>query len=205
VSFRHRLEVGGSIRRQPADPADLRLRQQRPFLPAGRRRADQGHVGPLRRRCRVAQAAHRESLQELAKSAGLQSYENSARLRRRDNTVHNWRTACSPVSARSRDRSSRSTTASVSSSLYTDARRGQANELRALRQGGKERRCWTPSPGPLAHCLSAAAVDLQPDAHFTDLGGDSLSALTFANLLHEIFDHRRAGGCDREPGDRSAK
>ena len=26
------------------------------------------------------------------------------------------------------------------------------------------------------------------DAQFTDLGGDSLSALTFANLLHEIFD-----------------
>ena len=26
-----------------------------------------------------------------------------------------------------------------------------------------------------------------PDAHFTDLGGDSLSALTFSNLLQEIF------------------
>jgi fatty acid CoA ligase FadD9 len=36
--------------------------------------------------------------------------------------------------------------------------------------------------------LGAAASDLQADAHFTDLGGDSLSALTFANLLHEIFD-----------------
>ena len=29
---------------------------------------------------------------------------------------------------------------------------------------------------------------MAPDAHFTDLGGDSLSALTFGNLLHEIFD-----------------
>ena len=36
--------------------------------------------------------------------------------------------------------------------------------------------------------LGAAAADVQADAHFTDLGGDSLSALTFANLLHEIFD-----------------
>ncbi|WTL60438.1 thioester reductase domain-containing protein [Nocardia sp. NBC_01499] len=36
--------------------------------------------------------------------------------------------------------------------------------------------------------LSASAADRRPDAHFTDLGGDSLSALTFANLLHEIFD-----------------
>ena len=39
-----------------------------------------------------------------------------------------------------------------------------------------------------AALLGAAASDLSPDAHFTDLGGDSLSALTFANLLHEIFD-----------------
>ena len=36
--------------------------------------------------------------------------------------------------------------------------------------------------------LGAAASDVQADAQFTDLGGDSLSALTFANLLHEIFD-----------------
>ena len=36
--------------------------------------------------------------------------------------------------------------------------------------------------------LGAAAAELRPEAHFTDLGGDSLSALTFANLLHEIFD-----------------
>jgi len=39
-----------------------------------------------------------------------------------------------------------------------------------------------------APLLGAAATDVQPDAQFTDLGGDSLSALTFANLLHEIFD-----------------
>jgi fatty acid CoA ligase FadD9 len=36
--------------------------------------------------------------------------------------------------------------------------------------------------------LGATKSDLTPDAHFTDLGGDSLSALTFGNLLHEIFD-----------------
>ena len=36
--------------------------------------------------------------------------------------------------------------------------------------------------------LGASTTDLAPDAHFNDLGGDSLSALTFANLLHEIFD-----------------
>jgi fatty acid CoA ligase FadD9 len=36
--------------------------------------------------------------------------------------------------------------------------------------------------------LGAASIDLQPNAHFTDLGGDSLSALTLSNLLHDIFD-----------------
>ena len=35
--------------------------------------------------------------------------------------------------------------------------------------------------------LGSTDVDVDPDAHFTDLGGDSLSALTFANLLRDIF------------------
>jgi fatty acid CoA ligase FadD9 len=39
-----------------------------------------------------------------------------------------------------------------------------------------------------AALLGTATTDLSPDAHFTDLGGDSLSALTFGNLLREIFD-----------------
>src|SRR5262249_19805766 len=35
--------------------------------------------------------------------------------------------------------------------------------------------------------LGTADADVAADARFTDLGGDSLSALTFSNLLHEIF------------------
>ncbi len=53
--------------------------------------------------------------------------------------------------------------------LYVDLADGQAGELRTLRQSGADR--------PV----------LETDAQFTDLGGDSLLALTFANLLHEIF------------------
>jgi len=70
--------------------------------------------------------------------------------------------------------------------LYTELAESQANELRALRQEGADR--------PVLETVIRAAGamlgtgDLQPDAQFTDLGGDSLSALTFANLLHEIFD-----------------
>ena len=43
------VEAGGGVRRQPAGPADLRLRQQRTLLPAGGRRAHRGCAGPPRR------------------------------------------------------------------------------------------------------------------------------------------------------------
>jgi fatty acid CoA ligase FadD9 len=72
--------------------------------------------------------------------------------------------------------------------LYADLADGQASELRELRlhgAGGPVLETISRAAGAL---LGAAASDLQADAHFTDLGGDSLSALTFANLLHEIFD-----------------
>ena len=35
--------------------------------------------------------------------------------------------------------------------------------------------------------LGSTDVEVDPDDHFTDLGGDSLSALTFANLLRDIL------------------
>ena len=73
--------------------------------------------------------------------------------------------------------------------LYTDLadRPGQRAE-RTAPAAAPTRRCWRRSAGPRRALLGAAATELTPDAHFTDLGGDSLSALTFANLLHEIFD-----------------
>jgi fatty acid CoA ligase FadD9 len=75
--------------------------------------------------------------------------------------------------------------------LYAELAEGQANELSELRRSGAD--------APVLQTLSRAAAallgtarpveaDLLSDAHFTDLGGDSLSALTFGNLLHEIFD-----------------
>jgi fatty acid CoA ligase FadD9 len=72
--------------------------------------------------------------------------------------------------------------------LYADLAEGQANELHALRQGGADAPVLLTVSRAAAAMLGAATTDLSPDAHFTDLGGDSLSALTFGNLLHEIFD-----------------
>jgi fatty acid CoA ligase FadD9 len=72
--------------------------------------------------------------------------------------------------------------------LYTELAEGQANELRALRHSGADRPVLETISRAAGALLGAAASDLRPDAHFNDLGGDSLSALTFANLLQEIFD-----------------
>ncbi|MCA2245460.1 carboxylic acid reductase [Mycobacterium sp. WUMAC-067] len=71
--------------------------------------------------------------------------------------------------------------------LYAQLADAQSDRLRALREHGSHQ------PVTQAVCATAAAVfgdpsaDPAPDAHFTELGGDSLSALTFANLLQDIF------------------
>jgi fatty acid CoA ligase FadD9 len=72
--------------------------------------------------------------------------------------------------------------------LYTELAESQINELRALRRGGAGAAVLQTISRAAGALLGAGAGDLRPDAYFTDLGGDSLSALTFANLLHEIFD-----------------
>jgi fatty acid CoA ligase FadD9 len=72
--------------------------------------------------------------------------------------------------------------------LYADLAQGQANELSELRRGGADAPVLQTVGRAAAALLGAASSEIAPDAHFTDLGGDSLSALTFGNLLHEIFE-----------------
>ncbi|MBI3213097.1 MAG: carboxylic acid reductase [Mycobacterium sp.] len=72
--------------------------------------------------------------------------------------------------------------------LYSDLAEDQAGELRQLRADGANKPVGETVARAAAALLGSAAADLTPDAHFTDLGGDSLSALTFANLLRDIFD-----------------
>ena len=71
--------------------------------------------------------------------------------------------------------------------LYAELAERQADELRALSQGGARRPVLETISRAAAAVLGTPAADLRPGARFTDLGQDSLSALTFANLLHEIF------------------
>ncbi|WP_229713719.1 carboxylic acid reductase [Streptomyces fuscichromogenes] len=69
---------------------------------------------------------------------------------------------------------------------YAELAAGQAAELRAV---------WQDRGRPVAETVARAAqallsgLDAQPDPErrFTDLGGDSLSALSFAGLLRKIF------------------
>src|SRR6202022_206700 len=72
--------------------------------------------------------------------------------------------------------------------LYIDLADGQADVLRSLRQDGADRPVLETVAKAAGALLGAASADVAPDAAFTDLGGDSLSALTFANLLHDIFE-----------------
>ncbi|MBV8861585.1 MAG: carboxylic acid reductase [Mycobacterium sp.] len=72
--------------------------------------------------------------------------------------------------------------------IYADLADGQANQPSELRRSGADAPLLQTVSRAAAATLGAAAIDLPPDSHFTDLGGDSLSALAFGNLLREIFD-----------------
>ena len=72
--------------------------------------------------------------------------------------------------------------------LYAELAEGQANELAELRRSGADAPVLQTLSRAAAAMLGTGTSQLTPDVHFTDLGGDSLSALTFGNLLREIFD-----------------
>ncbi|MBU3064443.1 carboxylic acid reductase [Nocardia sp. NEAU-G5] len=72
--------------------------------------------------------------------------------------------------------------------LYSDLADGQTEVLRSLRKDGANRPTVDTVIRAAGALLGAATAEVAPDAAFSDLGGDSLSALTFGNLLREIFD-----------------
>jgi fatty acid CoA ligase FadD9 len=128
-----------------------------------------------------------ESLQQVAREAGLQSYEvpRDFLIETEPFTLENGlltgirKLAWPKLKERYGDRLEQ---------LYAELDRSQADELSELRRSGAERPVLETVTRAAGALLSAAASELQPDAHFTDLGGDSLSALTFGNLLRDILD-----------------
>ncbi|MCW2627435.1 carboxylic acid reductase, partial [Mycobacterium sp.] len=128
-----------------------------------------------------------ESLQDIAKDIGLQSYEiprdfiiETTPFTLENGLLTGIRKLARPkLKAHYGDRLEQ---------LYAELADSQANELRALRQDGADGPVLETIRRAAGALLGAGVGDLAPDAHFTDLGGDSLSALTFGNLLREIFD-----------------
>ena len=71
--------------------------------------------------------------------------------------------------------------------LYADIAQGQDEELRALRQGGRDAPVFDTVARAVKATLGISSA-LRPEMSFEGLGGDSLSALSFSMLLEEIFD-----------------
>lgn len=72
--------------------------------------------------------------------------------------------------------------------LYSDLARHQADELRSLR-GTAGGRPVAETVGRAAQAvLQSGPADAGADVRFGDLGGDSLAAVSYADLLQEIFD-----------------
>lgn len=127
-----------------------------------------------------------ESLSDVARSSGLQSYEiprdfivETTPFTLENGLLTGIRKLARP---KLKDRYGESL-----EQLYSELAEGQADELRALRRGGADGPVLPTVIRAARALLGASSADVAADAQFTDLGGDSLSALTFANLLHEIF------------------
>jgi fatty acid CoA ligase FadD9 len=71
--------------------------------------------------------------------------------------------------------------------MYSQLAQDQLDVLRSLKGGGADRPVLETVSRALQATLGVSAADVGPDARFGDLGGDSLSALTFSILLEEIF------------------
>lgn len=71
--------------------------------------------------------------------------------------------------------------------LYLDLAQKQDDRLNELREGADSKPVIKTVRAAAGALLDSATGDPAPHAQFTDLGGDSLSALTFANLLEDIF------------------
>ncbi|WP_335937453.1 carboxylic acid reductase [Streptomyces sp. PTD5-9] len=127
-----------------------------------------------------------ESLQRTAKEAELHSYEipRDFLIETEPFSAENGLLAESHKMLRPR---LRERYGEALEQLYARLADGQTGRLRALRRAGPER----PVPETVGRAaqalLGCSDAELSMAAHFTDLGGDSLSALSFSQLMREVF------------------
>jgi fatty acid CoA ligase FadD9 len=72
--------------------------------------------------------------------------------------------------------------------MYAELAAARVDELRTLRDNAADLPVLDSVVKAAQTVLGSADVDVDPDAAFIELGGDSLSALTFANLLRDLFE-----------------
>ncbi|WP_405163813.1 thioester reductase domain-containing protein [Nocardia sp. NBC_01499] len=127
-----------------------------------------------------------ESIQQLAKDADLQSYEipREFLIETEPFTMENG--LLSGIAKLLRPKLKERYGERLEQ-IYTDHDARQSDELLALRSEATTRPVLDTVSHAARVLLGIASTDLRPDAHFTDLGGDSLSALSFSNLLNETF------------------
>ncbi|KAA8889273.1 carboxylic acid reductase [Nocardia colli] len=127
-----------------------------------------------------------ESIQQLAKGADLQSYEipREFLIETEPFTMENG--LLSGIAKLLRPKLKERYGERLEQ-IYTDHAARQSDEMLELRREAATRPVLDTVSHAARALLGIASTELRPDAHFTDLGGDSLSALSFSNLLNETF------------------
>ena len=127
------------------------------------------------------------SLQEVAKQAGLQSYEipRDFIIEQHPFTLENGLLTGLRKLARPK---LRELYGEDLERLYAELAAAQASELSELRHAVSDRPILDTIARAAAALLGTATDEIAPEVHFTDIGGDSLSALAFSKLLNDIFD-----------------
>ncbi|MER6349197.1 carboxylic acid reductase [Streptomyces sp. NPDC001532] len=74
--------------------------------------------------------------------------------------------------------------------LYADTAAREHEELAEIRRGGADRPVLETVRRAARALLAGSTAEIGPDAHFRDLGGDSLSAVSFSDLLQDTFGVR---------------
>ena len=131
-------------------------------------------------------AALRDSLQQSAKDAELQSYELPADFLIETEPFGAANGLLSGVGKILRPKLIAHYGERLEE-LYSDLADAQIDELRTLREQAGELPVIETLSRAARALLGSAGSDFDPDAQFIDLGGDSLSALSFSNLLQDIF------------------
>ncbi|MFC4492926.1 carboxylic acid reductase [Streptomyces ovatisporus] len=127
------------------------------------------------------------ALREAAKEAGLKSYEIPRDFIVETEPFSVGNGLLTDAGKLSRPRAKERYGARLEQ-LYADIAAEQADELRALRREGRERPVLETVGRAARSLLGCPSADIDPGARFTDLGGDSLSALSLSRLLGEIYE-----------------